>query len=225
MADPQIIVLSGLRTHAHDAAWYERRRGTSIEPRMRDHAAEAAPGVWVGLLAFGDHYCQEHGHASGAVIAVWIERPGVAGAAIPDPGDAEAAVADIPEAAIRAASARLYGLLADFAPASALALHAMTADVLTAAAPHMAAAERKRLYAELGNDHWVIFTEDGWTTEHSVECRLSGQMSSCAWHEAVRRIAHGFDPGMAGRWLITAIDPNGEPALVRADLTGEDSGG
>jgi hypothetical protein len=87
-----------------------------------------------------------------------------------------------------------------------------------AVTPHIAAAERERLYAELGNDHWVIFTEDGWTTEHSVECRLSGLMSSCAWHEAVRRIADDFDPDMAGRWLITAIDGNGEPALVRADL-------
>jgi hypothetical protein len=87
----------------------------------------------------------------------------------------------------------------------------------------VAASERRKLYAELGNDHWVIFTEDGWTTEHSVECRLSGQMSSCAWHEAVRQIADVFDPDLAGRWLITSIDPNVGPALVRADLIRKDS--
>jgi hypothetical protein len=98
----------------------------------------------------------------------------------------------------------------------------IAAEVLRVAIPRAAKAERERLYAELGNDHWVIFTEDGWTTEHSIDCRLSGQMSSCAWHEAVRRIAHEFDPDMAGRWLITAIDGNGEPALVRADLIEKD---
>ena len=67
------------------------------------------------------------------------------------------------------------------------------------------AAERARLYAELGNDHFVIFTEDGWTTEHSIECRLSGRMSECAWHEAVKRITAAWTPDMLGRWRITGI--------------------
>lgn len=93
--------------------------------------------------------------------------------------------------------------------------------IVQAAAPHIRADERQKLYAELGNDHFVIFTEDGWTTEHSVECRLSGQMHRCAWHTAVARIADEFDEDMTGRWLITAIDHNGEPALVRSDLIEE----
>ena len=88
------------------------------------------------------------------------------------------------------------------------------ADMLEVAAPHI----RAQVYAELGNDHWVIFTEDGWTVEHSVECRLSGHMHECDHHKAVVRIADEFDPDMEGRWLITAIDGNGEPALVRSDL-------
>lgn len=86
---------------------------------------------------------------------------------------------------------------------------------LDAASPFVAAAERTRLYAELGNDHYVIFTEDGWTTEHSVECRLSGQMHRCAYHDAIAKVAHEFDPDMAGRWRITGIDSEGLPSLVR----------
>jgi len=89
--------------------------------------------------------------------------------------------------------------------------------MLRRAEPHIRAA----IYAELGNDHYVIFTEDRWTVEHSVECKLSGHMHECDYHEAVSRIAAEFDPDMEGRWLITAIDGNGEPALVRDDLIGD----
>ena len=83
----------------------------------------------------------------------------------------------------------------------------------------VAAAERERLYAELGNDHYVTFTEDRWSVEHSVECRLSGQMSECAWHEAVATVAHDMDdpdPDMFGRWRITGIS-EGLPDLERAE--------
>jgi len=91
-------------------------------------------------------------------------------------------------------------------------------SALEAAAPFIAAAERERIYAELGNDHFVIFTEDRWTIEHSVECRLSGHMHECDQHEAVARVAvGGFDPRMAGRWRIDGIDSEGLPNLVRAD--------
>jgi hypothetical protein len=83
-------------------------------------------------------------------------------------------------------------------------------------------AERERLYAELGSDHYVIFASDGWVIEHSVECRLGGRMHECEHHAAVGRVIGARAP-IAGRWLITAIDPNGEPALVRADLIGEDT--
>lgn len=77
------------------------------------------------------------------------------------------------------------------------------------------AAERERIYAELGNDHYVIFTEDRWTIEHSVECRLSGHMPECTYHEAIARIAAEYDPGMAGRWRIDGIDSEGLPNLLR----------
>jgi hypothetical protein len=91
-------------------------------------------------------------------------------------------------------------------------------DAMVAAVePLIRASERERLYAELGSDHYAIFTEDRFTVEHSVDCRLSGQMPHCAWHAAVVRVADEFVPDMAGRWLISAIDGNGEPVLVRAD--------
>jgi hypothetical protein len=83
------------------------------------------------------------------------------------------------------------------------------------------AAERERIYAHLGNDHYVTFTEDGWTTEHSAECRLSGQMGDCDWLAAVRVIAAWFDPGMLGRWRITGIS-EGLPDLERAEPEADD---
>jgi hypothetical protein len=86
-----------------------------------------------------------------------------------------------------------------------------------AAYPVIAAAERDRLYTQLGNDHHVIFTEDGWTVEHSVECRLSGHMHECAYFTAVQEIADEYDPGNAGRWKITDIDDEGLPSLERAE--------
>jgi hypothetical protein len=75
---------------------------------------------------------------------------------------------------------------------------------------------RASLYAELGNDHYVHFTEDGWTTEHSVECRLSGHMHECEYHTAVSRVAGEYDPDRVGRWKITSLDSEGLPSLERA---------
>jgi len=122
----------------------------------------------------------------------------------------------IPDAAIDAAMSALDAWRAD--PDKPWTAQPVVEQLLKAAAPVIAAAERERIYAELGNNHYVIFTEDRWTIEHSVECRLSGRMHECYHHVAVARIATEFDPAMAGRWLITAIDLNGEPALVRDDL-------
>lgn len=97
---------------------------------------------------------------------------------------------------------------------------ALADDVLRAAAPAIRAAERARLYAELGNDHFVIFTEDRWTVEHSVECRLSGRMPECAYHAAVAAIADEPRPEMAGRWRIAGIDAAGLPILTPAGTGG-----
>jgi len=83
-------------------------------------------------------------------------------------------------------------------------------------------ARRERLYAELGNDHYVIFTEDRWTIEHSVECRLSGHMHECSEHEAIALTAREYDPDMAGRWRINGIDGDGLPSLERAGQPGEE---
>jgi hypothetical protein len=120
----------------------------------------------------------------------------------------------VPQAAIDAAKEALRN------EGTSGQLEALAAIVLEAAAPHIAAAERGRIYAELGNDHYVIFTEDRWTVEHSVECRISGHMPECDYHAAVRLIADEYDPDRAGRWRITGIDSEGLPSLERTNPEG-----
>jgi hypothetical protein len=67
-------------------------------------------------------------------------------------------------------------------------------------------------------EHYVVFTEDRWTVEHSAECRLSGHMHECAWHAAVAHIAEdGYEADMDGRWKITGIDSEGLPSFERAE--------
>src|ERR1035441_4315558 len=83
---------------------------------------------------------------------------------------------------------------------------------LEAAYPHI----RAQIYAELGNDHYVIFTEDGWTTEHSVECRLSGHMHECTIHSAIAEWA-ADDPRLHGRWRIVSAE-GPVPVLERAEI-------
>jgi len=95
--------------------------------------------------------------------------------------------------------------------AQRLSLHARICEL------EAAAAERARICALLGSDHYVIFTADRWTIEHSVECRLSGHMHECLYYSAVSLITAGFDPEMAGRWRINGIDSEGLPSLVRSD--------
>lgn len=93
---------------------------------------------------------------------------------------------------------------------------------LEAAEPLIRAGERERIYAELGTDHHVIYTEDRWTIEHSVECRLSGHMHECPVHQAIAAVSEEYDPAMAGRWRVVSIDSGGLPDLERADLLGGD---
>jgi hypothetical protein len=81
------------------------------------------------------------------------------------------------------------------------------------------AAGWQALADRLGDRHYVIFTPDRWTVEHSVECRLSGEMHCCAWHEAVVRISEDFTPAMEGRWLIKEIGSEGLPLLERVEGT------
>jgi hypothetical protein len=97
--------------------------------------------------------------------------------------------------------------------------HAAVVDArrsLEAAVP----AIRQQVYDELGHDHYVIFTEDRWTIEHSVECRLSGQMHECAIHRAISEAFWGApDPDQFGRWRVVSIDgAGGWPQLERAEI-------
>jgi Family of unknown function (DUF6085) len=96
-------------------------------------------------------------------------------------------------------------------------------DVLGAAMPVIwriaAASERERIYDQLGHDHYVIFTADGWTTEHSIECRLSGHMHECEIHRALSGLlrADAFPGRWLGRWRVTGIASDGVPELERAE--------
>ncbi len=74
---------------------------------------------------------------------------------------------------------------------------------------------RTEVYDMLGHDHYVIFGPDGWVVEHSVDCRLAGQMADCEYHEAVR-VTIGLGAPVAGRWCITHLDDDGLPVLERA---------
>ncbi len=80
-------------------------------------------------------------------------------------------------------------------------------------AEHVAAALEQRLGAE----HYVIFSEDRWTVEHSLACRISGEMAECRYHAAVAEIAddYEYEPDQWGRWQITNIDEEGLPSLLR----------
>jgi hypothetical protein len=82
----------------------------------------------------------------------------------------------------------------------------VTAEAITAV-------ERERLAAEHGDDHYAIFTEDGWITEHPPGCRTP----VCRWHHALAAVAEAGDPHNLGRWRITSIDSEGLPSLERAE--------
>lgn len=67
-------------------------------------------------------------------------------------------------------------------------------------------------------DHFVILSEDRWTVEHSMACRLSGTMDECHYHQAVANVMDGVPPPEDwGRWRITDIDSEGCPSLERVD--------
>lgn len=84
---------------------------------------------------------------------------------------------------------------------------------LTAAAPLIEA----EIYDRLGHDHYVIFTDDGWSVEHSVECRLSGHMHECEIHRAIGRWAEAEARHPLGRWRFTGWATGGVPVFERAD--------
>jgi hypothetical protein len=137
--------------------------------------------------------------------------------------------ADLPSSAIPAAAYTALGAaIQAYEPEAAALLARSPAALLQvlleagrraaiAAVPAIQAAGRERVCAELGNDHYVTFTEDRWTVEHSVECRLSGQMHECAYHAAVALVADLPLPNMTGRWRIAGIDASGLPILTSAD--------
>jgi hypothetical protein len=75
------------------------------------------------------------------------------------------------------------------------------------------------LAALIGSDHYVVFDiQSDWIVEHSIECRLSGNMAGCEWHKAIERMAMEFNPNYQGRWLIK--DPGDEttPPLLERSL-------
>lgn len=67
-------------------------------------------------------------------------------------------------------------------------------------------------------DHFVTFTEDRWFIEHSLPCRIAGNMGTCAYHAAIVEVSDDDTDPDLGRWRITEIDTEGLPALERADV-------
>lgn len=70
------------------------------------------------------------------------------------------------------------------------------------------------------SSHYVNFTDDSWSVEHSLQCRMDGEMQrGCAYERAVRLVSDDWmqpPPEQLGRWRITEIDSDGLPALERA---------
>ena len=67
-------------------------------------------------------------------------------------------------------------------------------------------------------DHFVTFTLHNWSIEHSLQCRMTGEMQrGCAYEKAVVLVSDGgpYDDQL-GRWRITAIDSEGLPSLEKA---------
>lgn len=66
-------------------------------------------------------------------------------------------------------------------------------------------------------DHVVIFTEqNGWTLQHSLGCRVNGQMSHCPELLAICKITGDLRRSVPiGQWRITEIDSEGLPSLER----------
>lgn len=66
-------------------------------------------------------------------------------------------------------------------------------------------------------DHFVNFGEDGWSVEHSLQCRMDGQMQrrECPYEHSVIEVGEP-EEDMYGRWRIVDIDSEGLPSLERA---------
>jgi hypothetical protein len=68
------------------------------------------------------------------------------------------------------------------------------------------------------SEHFVTFDRERWTMEHSLHCRMDGDMQAgCPSENAVTKIGN---PGRDtyGRWRIVAIDSEGLPLLERAEV-------
>lgn len=72
-------------------------------------------------------------------------------------------------------------------------------------------AEVNRLRAEIeqmsGPDHFIVFSNDGWTVEHPAACRANGPLSECQ-ATAVAAEQFDVDPGIRGRFLFDPATGN-----------------
>lgn len=68
-------------------------------------------------------------------------------------------------------------------------------------------------------EHYVTFGEDGWVVEHSLNCRMGGDMINCPYHKAIeywvseRMYIPDKDNGK--RYCIVKVDDHGFPVLHR----------
>lgn len=72
------------------------------------------------------------------------------------------------------------------------------------------------------NQHFVTMEEQGWFIEHSLQCRMDGEMvRGCAWQHAMEKLFEDhpvYHVLHNGRWLITDIDTDGYPKVEIAKV-------
>ncbi|MCU1590053.1 MAG: hypothetical protein JWP11_1309 [Frankiales bacterium] len=66
-------------------------------------------------------------------------------------------------------------------------------------------------------EHFLTFQEDGWQMQHSMACRLQGQLLSCATHQAAKDLVDSLGPrgaaAQAGLSYVVALTREDETLL------------
>lgn len=63
------------------------------------------------------------------------------------------------------------------------------------------------------DQHYAIFLDDTWYSEHSIQCRMAGEIPTCRFHFAVADLADR----MQGQGRFRVIETEGNFHLERAD--------
>jgi hypothetical protein len=66
------------------------------------------------------------------------------------------------------------------------------------------------------SEHFVTFGPESWRVEHSLMCRISGEMAQGCQYEIAIRDAVTRPPYTESRWRIVSVDSVGMPILEEA---------